>query len=43
VQERFRRDGSEPFVIAPNELNEFVRKEQVRIQKVATDMGMEKQ
>ena len=43
VQERFRRDGSEPFVIAPNELNEFVRKEQLRIQQVATDMGMEKQ
>jgi tripartite-type tricarboxylate transporter receptor subunit TctC len=43
IQERFRRDGSEPFVIAPAELNELMRKDQMRIQKVATDMGMEKQ
>ena len=43
IQSRFRRDGSEPFVIAPAELNDFLRKDQVRIQKVASDMGMEKQ
>lgn len=43
VRDRFRRDGSEAFPLSPTEFNAFIRQDSLRIDKMAADMGMQKQ
>jgi tripartite-type tricarboxylate transporter receptor subunit TctC len=43
LQERMRDDGSEAMIMSPDEYNEFLKRDVTQVQKVITELGVQKQ
>lgn len=43
LKDRFQDDGSEPMLMAPDEFDGFLKREQAQLSKLVTDLGISKQ